>query len=81
MAGLADVPPKAVSRPALAAALYNITAVRAANVEDQAKKAIDERIATTYLSRAPAGMNIQVEARTGPDAEEILDFAEKNRSI
>jgi nucleotide-binding universal stress UspA family protein len=49
------------------------------NVEDQAKKAIDAKITATYRSRVPAGVNVKVEVRTGPDADEILDFAEKNQ--
>lgn len=49
------------------------------NVEDQARRAIDEKVASTYLSRVPQGLNVSVEVRTGPDADEILDFAEKNQ--
>jgi len=45
------------------------------NVEGQAKRAIDEKIAQSYLTRVPAGIEVKVEVRIGPDAARILEFA------
>jgi nucleotide-binding universal stress UspA family protein len=45
------------------------------DVEEQTRRAIDEKIQSTYLNRVPAGVDVQVEIRDGPDAAEILDFA------
>jgi nucleotide-binding universal stress UspA family protein len=45
------------------------------NVNAEAKKAIDEKVATAYLSRVPPGVNVKVEYRIGPDAATILEFA------
>jgi len=47
------------------------------NVDDQAKRAIDAKMAESYLSRVPTGVSVQVEVRIGPDAAAILEFAEK----
>lgn len=47
------------------------------NIEDQGRKAIDDKIAKTYLPRVPAGVKVKVEVRTGADAAEIIDFAAK----
>jgi nucleotide-binding universal stress UspA family protein len=45
------------------------------NVDADAKKAIDEKVAAAYLARAPQGMDVKVEFRIGPDAATILEFA------
>lgn len=45
------------------------------NVDADAKKAIDEKVAASYLSRVPAGVNLKVEFRIGPDAATVLEFA------
>jgi len=45
------------------------------NIDAQAKKAIDEKVAAAYLSRVPAGVDVKVEFRIGPDAATILEFA------
>ncbi len=45
------------------------------NIDEQAKRAIDEKFAQTYLSRLPAGLDAKVEVRVGPDAATILEFA------
>ena len=45
------------------------------NVDADAKKAIDEKVAAAYLSRVPKGLEIKVEFRIGPDAATILEFA------
>jgi nucleotide-binding universal stress UspA family protein len=50
------------------------------NVDEQAKRAIDEKIAVSYLARVPAGLDVKVEMRIGPDAATILEFA-KQRQI
>jgi nucleotide-binding universal stress UspA family protein len=45
------------------------------NVNDEAKKAIDAKVASAYLSRVPPGVEVKVEFRIGPDAVTILEFA------
>jgi nucleotide-binding universal stress UspA family protein len=45
------------------------------NINADAKKAIDEKIAATYLPRVPQGVQMKLEFRIGPDAATILDFA------
>ena len=49
------------------------------NVDDQAKRAIDAKMAESYLSRLPAGISAKVEVRIGPDAAAILEFAGKTQ--
>ena len=46
------------------------------HVEEQARRAIDEKIRTTYLARVPGGMDVRIEVRDGPEAASILEFAE-----
>jgi nucleotide-binding universal stress UspA family protein len=45
------------------------------NVDAEAKKAIDEKVAAAYLARVPPGLDVKVEFRIGPDAATILEFA------
>jgi nucleotide-binding universal stress UspA family protein len=45
------------------------------NINAEAKKAIDAKVAATYLSRVPPGQEVKVEFRIGPDAATILEFA------
>ncbi|HOX55640.1 MAG TPA: universal stress protein [Candidatus Paceibacterota bacterium] len=45
------------------------------NINDEAKKAIDAKVAAAYLSRVPKGLEVKVEFRIGPDAATILEFA------
>jgi len=45
------------------------------NINAEAKKAIDEKVAATYLSRVPKGLEVKLEFRIGPDAATILEFA------
>lgn len=45
------------------------------DVEEQTRRAIDEKIHSSYVNRVPAGLDVQIEVRVGPDAAEILDFA------
>ena len=49
------------------------------NVDADAKKAIDEKVAATYLSRVPKGTEVKLEFRIGPDAATILEFAKTAR--
>lgn len=49
------------------------------NVEADARRAIEARMATTYLARVPAGVECRVEFRVGPDAATILEFAAAER--
>jgi nucleotide-binding universal stress UspA family protein len=45
------------------------------NIDAEAKKAIDAKVAASYLSRLPGGLEVKVEFRIGPDAPIILEFA------
>ncbi len=45
------------------------------NVNADAKKLIDEKFASSYLTRVPPGQDVKVNIRIGPDAACILDFA------
>lgn len=45
------------------------------NVNAEAKAAIDAKVAATYLSRVPKGLDVRVEVRVGSDAATILEFA------
>ena len=45
------------------------------NINAEAKRAIDAKVSTAYLSRVPKGMEVKVEFRIGPDAATILEFA------
>src|SRR5512143_3373999 len=45
------------------------------NINAEAKKAIDAKVAASYLSRVPKGMEVKTVFRIGPDAATILDFA------
>jgi nucleotide-binding universal stress UspA family protein len=49
------------------------------NLDAEAKRAIDGKVAATYLSRVPAGLDVKVEFRIGPDAATILEFARTTR--
>ncbi len=49
------------------------------NINAEAKKAIDAKVAAAYLSRVPKGMAVKVEFRIGPDAATILEFAKAER--
>ena len=45
------------------------------NINAEAQKAIDAKVASAYLSRVPKGLQVKVEFRIGPDAASILEFA------
>jgi nucleotide-binding universal stress UspA family protein len=45
------------------------------NINAEAKKAIDAKVAAAYLSRVPKGMDVKTVFRIGPDAATILEFA------
>jgi nucleotide-binding universal stress UspA family protein len=45
------------------------------NIDMQARQAIDEKVAASYLARVPPGFELNVEFRIGPDAATILEFA------
>jgi nucleotide-binding universal stress UspA family protein len=49
------------------------------DVEAISRRAIDEKIREAYLARVPAGVEVRVEVRDGPDAQAILDFAKTNK--
>lgn len=50
------------------------------NVEEQSRKAIDEKIKASYLPRVPAEMDVKVEVHDGAEAATILEFA-KTKAI
>jgi nucleotide-binding universal stress UspA family protein len=45
------------------------------NINAEAKKAIDAKVAAAYLARVPKGMDVKPVFRIGPDAVTILEFA------
>jgi nucleotide-binding universal stress UspA family protein len=45
------------------------------NVDNDAKQAIDAKVAASYLSQIPQGQEVKVEFRIGPDAATILEFS------
>jgi nucleotide-binding universal stress UspA family protein len=45
------------------------------NLDADTRKTLDEKVASAYLSRLPAGIELKVEFRLGPDAATILEFA------
>ncbi len=45
------------------------------NVNAEAKRTIDAKVAAAYLSRVPEGVDLKVHFRIGPDAATILEFA------
>lgn len=47
------------------------------DVDNKAKRDLDEQIRQAYLSRLPAGVEVKVEFRIGKDWQEILDVAQK----
>lgn len=47
------------------------------DVDNKARRDLDERIRQAYLSRVPDGVTLKVEYRVGKDWQEILDFAEQ----
>lgn len=50
------------------------------NIDADARQAIDEKIATAYRSRVPAGLELTVAIRLGPDAATILEYARAERT-
>lgn len=49
------------------------------DVDNKAKRDLDERINQAYLSRLPEGIRLTVEYRIGKDWQEILDFAHQKQ--
>ena len=49
------------------------------NLDAEAKKAVDAKVAATYLARAPRDIDLTVAFRVGPDAATILEFAKAQR--
>jgi nucleotide-binding universal stress UspA family protein len=48
------------------------------DVDNKARRDLDERIGQAYVSRLPQDVNMKIEFRIGKDWQEILDFAENN---
>jgi nucleotide-binding universal stress UspA family protein len=49
------------------------------DTDAEARKTMDQKVATTYLARVPPGLAVSVEFRTGPEAATILEFARSRR--
>jgi len=49
------------------------------NINAEAKKAIDAKVAATYLSRVPKGVDVKTVFRIGPAATTILEFAKAEK--
>ncbi len=49
------------------------------NIDAEARRRIDDKVTQTYLARVPAGVEVKVEYRVGPEAASILEFAEAQR--
>ena len=49
------------------------------DVDNKAKRDMDQRIQEAYLSRVPEGVNLKIEYRVGKDWQEILDFAQQDQ--
>jgi len=49
------------------------------NINAEAKKAIDAKVAASYLARLSPGLEMKVEFRIGPDAATILEFAKSTQ--
>lgn len=49
------------------------------DVDNKAKRDIDEHIAQAYLSKLPEGVQLKVEYRVGKDWQEILAFAKEKQ--
>jgi len=45
------------------------------NIDSEAKRLIDKKVAETYLSHVPPGMEVETVFRVGSEAQCILDFA------
>jgi nucleotide-binding universal stress UspA family protein len=45
------------------------------NIDAEAKRVIDEKVAASYLARTPKDLDIKLAFRVGPDAATILEFA------
>jgi nucleotide-binding universal stress UspA family protein len=49
------------------------------NINAEAKRAIDEKVAASYRARLPTGLEMEVAFRIGPDAATILEFARQTQ--
>lgn len=49
------------------------------DVDNKAKRDLDQRIEQAYVSRLPQDVEMKIEFRIGKDWQEILDFAENNQ--
>ncbi|NLF94610.1 MAG: universal stress protein [Oligosphaeraceae bacterium] len=47
------------------------------NVDEKAKRDLDDKIDAEYISRIPAGIKFKVEFRIGKDYQKILEFADE----
>ncbi len=58
---------------------WKTTLAEVENINAEAKKAIDAKVAAAYLSRVPTGLDVKTVFRIGPDAATILEFAKAER--
>lgn len=49
------------------------------DIDEKAKKDIDDKIAVEYLPHVPEGVDVQVEIRIGKAHDVIIDFARENQ--
>ncbi|HOK79035.1 MAG TPA: universal stress protein [Verrucomicrobiota bacterium] len=49
------------------------------NIDAEAKRLIDQKVAEGYLPRIPAGVDVEAVYRVGPEAQCILDFAAETK--
>ena len=49
------------------------------DVDNKAKRDMDQRIQEGYVSHLPEGVNVKIEYRFGKDWQEILDFAQQTK--
>ncbi|MCE5185542.1 MAG: universal stress protein [Planctomycetaceae bacterium] len=65
--------------PEAAAQFWKTYVYEVEDVDNKAKRDIDEHIAQAYLSKLPAGVQLKIEYRVGKDWEEILAFANEKK--
>jgi len=49
------------------------------DIDEKAKKDIDEKIHSSYLSRVPSGVEVRVSIQVGKDSLKILEFAQSHQ--
>jgi nucleotide-binding universal stress UspA family protein len=62
------------------ARFFNTYLYEVDNVDSKAKQDMDEKIRAAYVSRLPAGVNMDIEIRGGTEADNILECAEEKKA-